>query len=146
MEFEDRIGSLDLTLFERIPSQSTRGDRISWLALQRAVRNAKGSFTYLEIGSYLGGSLQPYLMDPRCRRIYSDLISGRARFLTIRGSVYSYAGSTTERMLNNLRAIDNGQIGKVTCFKPRRAHCGPGLHRSPDPCRSTAIPRPLVPR
>src|SRR4051812_12044666 len=70
-QFEDRIAELDLSLFDVIPSQSTSDDKGSLLALQLAVRDAVGEYTYLEIGSYLGGSIQPHLLDPECRKIYS---------------------------------------------------------------------------
>ncbi len=35
LDFESRIGALDLSLFAAIDSQSDDGDRRSWLALQR---------------------------------------------------------------------------------------------------------------
>ena len=69
--FAARLDTLDTSLFAHIRSQSTDDDKRTWLALQRAVRRLKGPYSYLEIGSYLGGSIQPYLVDPLCRRIYS---------------------------------------------------------------------------
>ena len=62
--YEQRIERLDLSLFDSVPTQSTAGDRLSWLALQRAVRGATPGYTYLEIGSYNGGSIQQHLLDP----------------------------------------------------------------------------------
>src|SRR4051794_16482548 len=96
--FEGRLERLDLSLFEAIPSESYPGDRRSWLALQHAVRRAPAGYTYLEIGSHLGGSLQQHLVDPRCRRIFS--IDKRPLVQPDdRGVVWHYDGNSTARML-----------------------------------------------
>lgn len=68
--FSSRISSLDTSLFETVPTLVYAPDKLSLLAVQRAVRKLK-SYSYLEIGSYQGGTLQPHLGDPRCKRIYS---------------------------------------------------------------------------
>ncbi len=65
-----RIESLDVSLFDAVPSQSTIGDRQAWLAVQRSLRQ-QSEYVYLEIGSHLGGSIQQHLVDPRCRKIVS---------------------------------------------------------------------------
>ena len=52
-------------------SQTSERDRLSLLALHNACREFHGSFAYLEIGSYLGGSLQVLVVDPRCTSIVS---------------------------------------------------------------------------
>lgn len=106
-EFEGRIAALDCGLFDRVESQSTVKDKRSWLALQRAVREAKPSFTYLEIGSYLGGSLQQYLQDPRCARIYS--IDNR----TVDGR---HPVNSTEAMLEGLRRVAPEAMNKLVCL------------------------------
>jgi hypothetical protein len=130
-DFETRIARLDLSLFAAIDSQSDDGDRRSWLALQRWVRGRRGSYVYLEIGSYLGGSLQPHLLDPRCRRIYSidnrPLAPPDDRGPDCR---FSYAGNSTERMLANLRALDPHQAAKIVCFESDARDVDPG--RLPD--------------
>jgi hypothetical protein len=111
---DERIDRLDLTLFDPIPSQSSAGDRRAWLAVIRAVRR-RGSYTYLEIGSHLGGSLQHVLVDPACRRIYS--IDARPLVQPDeRGGLFSYQDNSTERMLENLRAIDASAVAKVRTF------------------------------
>ena len=68
---EERIEWLDTSLFHGIPTISSEGDRLSWLTIQRAVRRVKAEYAYLEIGSFVGGSLQQYYLDPKCRVIYS---------------------------------------------------------------------------
>jgi hypothetical protein len=113
--FEECIARLDTSLFDAIRSQSSVGDKRSWLALQAATRSAKGSYTYLEIGSYLGGSIQPHLLDPRCRRIFS-IDKRPLEQPDDRGQVFGYRDSTTARMLNNLRQLAPDQVQKVICF------------------------------
>jgi hypothetical protein len=114
-EYEQRIDNLGLQLFAHIESQSTAGDRKSWLALQRAVRRAREQYAYLEIGSHLGGSIQPHLVDPRCSKIFS--IDPRPlEQPDARGPTFRYEGNSTERMLENLRRIDSTQTPKITCF------------------------------
>lgn len=71
INFEQAINELDLRLFEKIPSQTTDPDKGSLLACELAVREIKPDYNYLEIGSYLGGSIQPHLLDDKCGRIYS---------------------------------------------------------------------------
>jgi hypothetical protein len=61
----DRIEDLDVGLFDAIPSQTSADTRRSLLAVHRATARRHGEIAYLEIGSHLGGSLQPYLLDPR---------------------------------------------------------------------------------
>jgi hypothetical protein len=54
---ENRIADGDVTLFDNIAlTQSEPDDRKALLAIHDAVAR-RGPFTYLEIGSYLGGSL-----------------------------------------------------------------------------------------
>jgi hypothetical protein len=68
---EGRIADGDVTLFDHIAlTQSEPDDRKALLAIHDAVAR-RGPFTYLEIGSYLGGSLQAVVADPRCKHIIS---------------------------------------------------------------------------
>jgi hypothetical protein len=66
-----RIRDLDLSLFDHILTQTSKGDRRALLGVQRAVMRRHGQFAYLEIGPHLGGSIQPYLLNPTCTHIYS---------------------------------------------------------------------------
>jgi len=111
--FDQAIASLDLKLFEKIPSQSTDNDKRSFLAVQLAVRNLRSPYNYLEIGSYLGGSIQPHLVDDRCSRIYS--IDRRPlQQPDARGFDYTYLNNSTERMLEQLRTVAADKIDKIT--------------------------------
>lgn len=110
--FEQAINDLDLNLFEKINSQSTENDKRSFLALQLAVRNLRPQYTYLEIGSYLGGSIQPHLLDERCRRIYS-IDKRPLQQPDARGFDYRYLNNSTERMLANLRDVAPDRMEKL---------------------------------
>jgi hypothetical protein len=111
-DFEAAIEALDLTLFSQIESQSTDSDKRSMLAIQAAVRELRDPYIYLEVGSYLGGSIQPYLLDPKCRRIVS--IDKRPAVQNdARGYDWRYANNSTKRMLENLRGVDEHSVGKV---------------------------------
>lgn len=68
---ESRIAQGDITLFDRIPSQTSVNDKKALLLVQNCVRQRKNPYVYLEIGSLRGGTLQLHYMDLRCNRIYS---------------------------------------------------------------------------
>ncbi|HEY0544542.1 MAG TPA: class I SAM-dependent methyltransferase [Pyrinomonadaceae bacterium] len=110
--FEELIEGLDIKLFEKISSQTTERDKRSLLACQLAVRTLRPNYTYLEIGSYLGGSLQPFLLDEQCQRIYS--IDKRPPVQPDeRGINYEYLNNSTQRMLDNLKAISEAGLSKI---------------------------------
>lgn len=133
-EFEPRIDGLDLSLFAAIDTQSDDGDKRSWLALQRMVRRRNESYVFLEIGSFLGGSLQPHLLDPRCRRIIS-IDKRPAEQPDLRGQWFQYEDNSTERMLANLRALGPAQVSKIVCFDSDARDIDPAhLPERPDLC------------
>ena len=89
-----RIRGLDLSLFDAIPSL---------LGVHRAVMNKHGRFAYLEIGSHLGGSIQPYLLNSASLRIYSiDRRPSSQPDERERDCTVSYPENSTELMLHNL--------------------------------------------
>lgn len=111
--FENSIAELDLRLFSQIESQSTDHDKESFLALQSAVRELRPGYNYLEIGSYLGGSIQPHLQDPLCGKIIS--IDKRPEVQPdARGFDWTYRNNSTERMMENLRKVAEDKIEKIT--------------------------------
>jgi hypothetical protein len=91
-------------------------DRQSLLAIHAAVA-ARGEFTYLEIGSYLGASLQSFITDPRCRSIVSidrrDVDTPDER----PGGVASYPDNTTVRMLERLARVPGADLAKLTTIE-----------------------------
>jgi hypothetical protein len=129
-EFEQKIERLDVGLFDAIDSQSNEGDRRSWLAVQRVLRRVELGYTYLEIGSHVGGSLQQHVLDPRCRKIFSIDKRPLAQ-PDDRGQIYHYQGNSTERMLRNLRAICPEADSKVVCFDSDTAGLDPTLISEP---------------
>src|SRR4051812_29373386 len=111
--FAKKLKEFDLGLFSLIPGQSDSGDRRSWLAVQRSIRHS--GYTYLETGSYLGGSIQQHLVDPLCTSIVS--IDRRSPSSPDdRGDPINYPDNTTENMLANLRNVDASAISKITAF------------------------------
>jgi len=131
--FDRRIEALDLSLFEGIPTQSSDGDRRSWLAVQRSVRRPSG-YTYLEIGSHLGGSVQQHLLDPSCWRIIS-IDKRPLEQPDDRGKVYKYPENSSARMLENLRKVAPSEHGKITCFDMDSRDVDPkAIPEPPDLC------------
>lgn len=114
----DRVASLDLTLFDNVSSQTSEGDRRSLLAVQRSVAGKRGQYTYLEIGSHLGGSLQQHVVDLRCARIYS--IDPRPLHQPddrAAGFTWTYENNSSERMLDLLRGVAGGDVTKIQCIE-----------------------------
>jgi hypothetical protein len=110
-DFDAALAALDLGLFNQIESQSTDADKRSFLAVQSAVRDLRPTYSYLEIGSYLGGSIQPYLRDPSCTHIFS-IDKRPEKQPDARGVDYRYLNNSTARMLENLKAV--GPTDKIT--------------------------------
>jgi hypothetical protein len=114
----DQIDALDISVFEAIPSQTSDGDRRSLLAIQRITARKHGEFNYLEIGSHLGGSIQSYLLDERCKRIYSiDPRPKQQPDDRSPGYVAYYQDNSSGRMLALLRSIGHGDIAKIECIE-----------------------------
>jgi hypothetical protein len=101
--FADEIERLDLSDYFPVLSQTTGPDRAFLLGAQSLVRDRRGSYSYLEIGSFLGGSLAPFLRDPHCSAILSVDERGRQQ-PDERGATYDYAGVTAQTMLETLHA------------------------------------------
>jgi hypothetical protein len=132
----DRISGLDVTLFDHAPAQSTVDDRRSLLALQNAVAEATfGEFAYLEIGSYLGGTLQPYVVDERCRSIVSidprpDVVPDDRPEL----ASSSYEENSTAHMLDLLRRIPSADVAKIRTVEASTSDLAPDEFPRPDLC------------
>jgi hypothetical protein len=113
--FEQKIDELDTGLFNSILSQTTSNDQKSLLLLQKLIRKRHPFYIYLEIGSYLGGSLQPHLLDPRCEKIVSIDI----HFPFLKDPYDSkefYPGNSVETMFKNLEKLNSQARDKVkTC-------------------------------
>ena len=83
-----------------VPAQSSDGDKLSFLKA-RDIMGGFGPYRYAEIGSYLGGSLAPFLRDPLCEAVLS--IDDRGRHQPDeRGTTYDYTAITHQTMLDTL--------------------------------------------
>ena len=97
---------------EKIPSQSTDEDKQSFLAVQLAVREIFPGYNYLEIGSYLGGSIQPHLIDENCAKIYS-IDKRPPQQSDERGLDYVYQNNSTAQMLEQLKTVAPEKLDKL---------------------------------
>lgn len=97
------------------PIESQTSDTDKQVLVQiRELLQSSGAYSYLEIGSYLGGSLTPFLSDEKCIKILS--IDERERQQPDeRGAKYDYAGITHDTMLTNLE--NHGfELSKIEVF------------------------------
>ena len=112
-----QIDNLDISLFDAIPSQTSVQDRRSLLAVQRSTARKHQEFVYLEIGSHLGGSIQPYLVDHRCKKIISiDPRPFQQPDDRSPGYIATYENNSTEHMLKLLGEIDPPALSKIEYF------------------------------
>lgn len=110
-----QIDDLDVALFAHIESQTTDWDRRALLAVHSVTAHAKPGFCYLEIGSYLGGSLQVVMRDPRCGRVIS--VDPRPEAPPDkRLGTWRYEDNSTQRMIGNIRGLPEVDLGKLTSF------------------------------
>jgi Methyltransferase domain len=133
--FRDRLNALDVGLFGNIESQTWAADKRSLLALHGAVADRLGQFTYLEIGSYKGGSLQVLVRDERCRRIVS--IDPRPEWVPGEGpwkEGVKYPENTTGGMLAALAAVPGGNVAKVETIELSTEQIDPAGFERPDLC------------
>jgi hypothetical protein len=91
----------DLANLFPIPSQTSENDKLFLLESMGLARKT-GSYAYLEIGSFLGGSLTPFLMDPACGMVLSIDERGRVQPDEVRGTSFDYSKITTQSMLDEL--------------------------------------------
>jgi hypothetical protein len=85
-----------------IESQTSPTDKLALLQVRNILRKNLASYTYLEIGSYMGGSLSPFLKDPQCREILSVDERNRQQ-PDERGMKFDYSGITNQTMIDNLK-------------------------------------------
>ena len=91
-----------LELFFPIPSQTSSIDKFVLLKIMKLIGSKKNNYSYLEIGSFLGGSLTPFLKDKKCKKILS--IDKRNQVQEDeRNERWSYKKFTSKLMINNLK-------------------------------------------
>jgi len=108
---------MNLDLFRWIPSQTTDEDKTALLTARDVIAELVKNYCYLEIGSHLGGSLQPHIVDKRCATIFSIDPRPQEQPDERKNGTYKYSGNSTARMLNNLKNIPNANISKLITFE-----------------------------
>jgi len=110
-----RVEDTDISVFE-IKSQTTDKDKRSLLTVQNFLRAQLGTYGYLEVGSYRGGSLVPHLVDPACTAIAS--IDPRPDVLPDeRGRAARYDDNSTEAMIEGLaQVVPLDTLGKLKTY------------------------------
>jgi Methyltransferase domain len=107
----------DLSCFRWIESQTTDSDRQALLSIREAVCAIEPNYRYLEVGSHLGGSLQPHVIDPRCTNIFSidprPLEQPDERWT----HNHKYEGNSTGQMLALLSKIPAANTSKIQTFE-----------------------------
>ena len=124
MSITDRVDQLDLSLFDEVPTGGTSSpDRCSLLAVHAALAT-RGPFSYLEVGSYLGSSLQALIADSRCESIVSidrrDSISPDER-----SEAPGYPDNTTAHMIDCIRRVPGADIAKLRTIDASTADLDP---------------------
>jgi Methyltransferase domain len=130
----DRVERQDVSLFDQIPALLAVDDRRSLLALHDACAKVHGTFSYLEIGSHLGGSLQALVRDPACNAIAS--IDARPDWQPDQGGVdIAYPGNSSARMLDLLDHLPEASVGKIRTFDASTTQLSPvDLGLTPNLC------------
>jgi len=86
-----------------IQSQTSLSDKAFILNAMALINQPGDDYSYVEIGSYLGGSLTPFLTDTHCKLVLS--IDERERQQEDeRGAKFDYVGITHKTMIDNLNA------------------------------------------
>ena len=120
-----RVDRLDMSLFDQIEGAcASSADRRSLLAVHAALA-ARGDFSYLEVGSYHGASLQSFIVDSRCRSVVSidrrDLASPDER---PEGAAW-YPDNTTARMVRHLSQVPGADLAKLSTIDGTTADVDP---------------------
>jgi hypothetical protein len=110
-----RLDELDTRLFDAVEAQLTPSDRRALLGLHAAAADVHGSFAYLEVGSYRGGSLQVLMRDPRCVSVMSIDPRTSETPDSARGT-YTYEDNTTAHMRELLTTLDGADMNKLHTF------------------------------
>ena len=112
---DDEGESRSAAIFAAIDSETSAEDRNSLIAVRDAIRRSLGEYTYLEIGSHLGGTLQAYVLDEACVRLWS--IDKRSAVQPDeRGTDWADPDNSTARMMALLSALDPTVVARLQTF------------------------------
>ncbi|GGC52544.1 hypothetical protein GCM10010994_09520 [Chelatococcus reniformis] len=115
-----------MSLFS-VETQTSPHDRRSLLLLQNIVASYYGErgYKYFEIGSHLGGSILPHLLDERCQGIVS-LDARTPMQPDERGVSFRYKENTTAAMMGTLaKAAPQADLGKIRAIDGTSAQLTP---------------------
>ena len=103
-----------------IPTQTSQEDKIVILKINNLISSKIKNFIYIEIGSYLGGSLTPFLINNNCKKVIS--IDHRNQILDDeRNENWSYEKITEIMMLKKLKSL-NLNVSKLKMFNGDISH------------------------
>jgi hypothetical protein len=105
----------DLAYLFPLESLSSELDRRYLAHLYEHVRERHQEYQYLEVGSYLGGTLTPALRDERCTRVLSIDLRPNIQ-PDARNADHDYSHISTSLMLNKLRAVGELDLSKLETF------------------------------
>jgi hypothetical protein len=105
----------DLAYLFPLESLSSELDRRYLAHLYEHVRGRHHQYQYLEVGSYLGGTLTPALRDERCTRVLSIDLRPNIQ-PDARNADHDYSHISTSLMLNKLRVVGELDLSKLETF------------------------------
>ena len=88
--------------FFPIHSQTSREDKVFLINTIRLLNSNLVSYNYLEIGSYLGGSLTPFIIDKKCKKILS-IDKRNLKLSDERGENFDYKNIPEKKMFLNIK-------------------------------------------
>ncbi len=104
-----------------LQSQTTEHDR-HWLAALFGYTRRHNPYRYVEVGSYLGGTLTPALMDERCRGALSIDLRPAVQ-PDARSVLFDYRRATTAVMRERLLRTAGLDTAKLVTFDGAAADC-----------------------
>lgn len=116
-------GTKDIKSAFPIATQTSNADKAYLLQAIGLFENHSMPFNYIEIGSFLGGSLAPFIKCNSCQKIASIDVRGM-QIADERGASYDYSGVTSDTMKENLRShgLDTSKLeihdGCIDTFRP----------------------------
>jgi hypothetical protein len=108
---------VDSIFSDAVPTLLAEGDRKTLVLLREVIAEKYDPYSYLEIGSYLGGSLQPHLLDARCSAVFSIDLRPKLSADIRSAAGLNYKQNTVEAMRRLLAEAHGGAIlGKLRTF------------------------------
>lgn len=110
----------DVSYLFPIPSQTSTNDRVWLTQLFEHVRS-QGTYRYMEIGSFMGGTLTPALLDESCTAVLS--IDSRPNAIADSRNIMLDYNRTTADMLELLKTKDSLDLAKLATFDGCASQC-----------------------